>query len=187
MPPKKFNISLQDLKRLFIEQNMSRKRVAEHYGCSEVLIKKKCQEYGIKKPKQLENKNKERKEWCSCVWCGRRYSVSRFRVKNVKWLSKFCSTDCSSRSRFLGEAHKRAVLNSIAANRRVNFKKAKDKKANAQKIKDFYIEAKRLSIETGIPHEVDHIVPISKGGKHHEKNLQILTREENRRKHTKNV
>ena len=38
---------------------------------------------------------------------------------------------------------------------------------------------------TGIPHEVDHIVPVSKGGQHHPDNLQVLTRIENRRKGAK--
>lgn len=42
-----------------------------------------------------------------------------------------------------------------------------------------------LSEETGIPHEVDHVIPISKGGKHHEDNLQIITMSENRKKHNK--
>ena len=42
--------------------------------------------------------------------------------------------------------------------------------------------AKQLTEETGVPHEVDHTIPISKGGLHHQDNLQVLTREENRRK-----
>lgn len=39
-----------------------------------------------------------------------------------------------------------------------------------------------LTKSTGIPHEVDHIIPISKQGLHHPDNLQVLTRTENRRK-----
>ena len=34
-------------------------------------------------------------------------------------------------------------------------------------------------------HEVDHIIPLSKGGKHHEDNLQYLIAIENRRKGNK--
>jgi 5-methylcytosine-specific restriction endonuclease McrA len=34
-------------------------------------------------------------------------------------------------------------------------------------------------------YEVDHIIPISKGGKHSLSNLQYLTKEENRRKSNK--
>ena len=40
----------------------------------------------------------------------------------------------------------------------------------------------KISCETGLPHEVDHIIPICKGGLHHPDNLQILTMEENRKK-----
>ncbi len=47
---------------------------------------------------------------------------------------------------------------------------------------DLYSVAKSLTETTGIPHEVDHIKPISKGGLHHPDNLQILTRDDNRKK-----
>lgn len=52
-------------------------------------------------------------------------------------------------------------------------------------IKRLYKEASRLTIETGIKHEVDHIIPVSKGGLHHQDNLQILVWFENRRKGNK--
>lgn len=187
MPIKTFNITHNELRKLFIQQNLSRKQVAKYYGCSEVLVKKKCQQYGIKKPKHLESANKERKAICRCLWCDREFIVPRFRVKNKKWLSKYCSLKCSSDIRYLGEEHKRAMLNSVSATRRSNVKNAFDQTADIDKINQFYIKAKLLSKQTGIQHEVDHIVPISKGGKHNENNLQILTMSENRRKGSKYV
>ena len=48
-----------------------------------------------------------------------------------------------------------------------------------------YKECARITEETGILHHVDHIYPISKGGKHHPDNLQILTATENIRKRDK--
>ena len=54
-----------------------------------------------------------------------------------------------------------------------------------KKILEIYKECVRISEETGIPHHVDHIIPISKGGKHHPDNLQILTATENIRKSNK--
>lgn len=52
-------------------------------------------------------------------------------------------------------------------------------------IKYRYEDAKRLTEETGIKYEVDHIWPLSKGGPHLPWNLQILTKEENRTKGAK--
>ena len=49
----------------------------------------------------------------------------------------------------------------------------------------YYDESARLTEETGIQHEVDHIKPIAKGGLHAPWNLQVLTMEENRSKGAK--
>lgn len=49
----------------------------------------------------------------------------------------------------------------------------------------FYVEAKRLSDETGIPHEVDHFYPLNGktvSGLNVHTNLQVLTGVANRRK-----
>ena len=57
--------------------------------------------------------------------------------------------------------------------------------ANKDAIKEIYLKAKLLSEETGIPHEVDHIIPSNHPmvcGLHVENNLQILTKSENRKK-----
>lgn len=57
-----------------------------------------------------------------------------------------------------------------------------DKKA----IVALYREARRLTLETGIPHDVDHIIPLrgkSICGLHIPLNLQIITATANRRKH----
>ena len=52
-------------------------------------------------------------------------------------------------------------------------------------ILEVYNTARKLTLETGVPHEVDHITPISKGGLHHPDNLQVLTKDENRSKSNK--
>jgi 5-methylcytosine-specific restriction endonuclease McrA len=57
--------------------------------------------------------------------------------------------------------------------------------ADKAKLTWFYEEAKRLTIALGIKHEVDHIIPISKGGLHHQDNLQVLPWLENRAKGAK--
>jgi 5-methylcytosine-specific restriction endonuclease McrA len=182
---KKFNITKEKLYQLYIVENKTRKECAEFFGCSDPLIKQKIRKYGLQKPKYLQSKNVERKETLYCENCGSSFIVSRFRVTNEKWRLRFCSHSCSSKFRYLGEDHKRAVLNSIAARRRCRMKDAFDETADQQKINEIYCEAKRLTEKTNIPYEVDHIIPISKGGKHHEDNLQILLCNENRKKNNK--
>jgi hypothetical protein len=64
-------------------------------------------------------------------------------------------------------------------------KNAIPKWADMKKIRYIYKESRRLSLETGIQHHVDHIVPITSDivcGLHCEANLQILTFNENVKK-----
>jgi len=57
--------------------------------------------------------------------------------------------------------------------------------ANPEKIMELYKEARELEKSTGIKYHVDHIIPLSKGGLHHEDNLQVITATENLRKGAK--
>lgn len=60
--------------------------------------------------------------------------------------------------------------------------------ANKEKIKEIYVTAAKLTESTGIPHEVDHIIPLTNKivcGLHNEFNLRITSRQENRAKRNK--
>lgn len=83
---------------------------------------------------------------------------------------------------------RKEVLKFNQENRREAMALATPAWANKTAIAKIYSEAKRLTAETGIKHEVDHIVPILNKkvcGLHVEANLQILTKSENIRKHSK--
>jgi hypothetical protein len=44
-----YKIESEDLRRMYINENKTRKQIAEFYNCSEVLIKQRLKEFGIKK------------------------------------------------------------------------------------------------------------------------------------------
>lgn len=79
-----------------------------------------------------------------------------------------------------------ARRNAISAWQRAQQIKATPRWADKQAIAEMYQEAARRTAETGIPHEVDHTVPLRSKwvcGLHWEGNLQIITRVENQAKH----
>jgi hypothetical protein len=74
--------------------------------------------------------------------------------------------------------------------RRIGIGKRSPLWRNPVAIREFYNLASRLTKETGITHEVDHVIPLhgeNVSGLHVETNLQILTKFENRRKWNKHT
>lgn len=60
--------------------------------------------------------------------------------------------------------------------------------ADRELIKELYALAQKLTEQTGVPHEVDHVIPLQGNevsGLHVPDNLQVITRDENRRKANK--
>lgn len=83
-------------------------------------------------------------------------------------------------------------INAWAAMRRARKQQAKMllSATHLAQIEAIYAEARRLTAETGVPHEADHIHPLVGGnfsGLHVPWNLQILTATENKRKGNKLV
>jgi 5-methylcytosine-specific restriction endonuclease McrA len=97
---------------------------------------------------------------------------------------KYCSTECYDihRRKYKTKEEaleaKRKKVRAVSANYRAKLRGQTPPDADLKAIKEFY-----CNCPTG--HEVDHIIPISKGGLHILENLQYLTTQENRRKSNK--
>lgn len=98
-----------------------------------------------------------------CLNCGSK-------TRNIK----FCSNTCSSQHRHKDKNPKLSNRLRQAKYRAKGLRKLHPE-ADVEKIKKTYENCP-------IGHEVDHIIPLSLGGLHHEDNLQYLTIEENRKK-----
>ena len=57
--------------------------------------------------------------------------------------------------------------------------------ADYDKILAFYTESAFMEELTGEKYHVDHIMPLARGGFHHQGNLQVIPARENLHKHTK--
>ena len=90
-----------------------------------------------------------------------------------------------SAKRYQDDPKYRARMRSRTRARQYNIRNTELTAQQREEITSIYQEAERLTAETGIPHEVDHIHPLSKGGSHTPENLQVLTQFENRSKGAK--
>lgn len=76
------------------------------------------------------------------------------------------------------------------ARRRILMNLATPRWANRKEMMKVYLDRERIVRETGVPHEVDHIVPIVSKivcGLHCEHNLRIITAFENRSKSNRHI
>lgn len=111
---------------------------------------------------------------------GRRERAANGEWGHGRWPS-FVYTTASTR--LCPQHHALSLSNS--ASRRSRQRDASRITIESHKIKDIYLECKRISTETGVQHHVDHIVPLrgkTVSGLHVHWNLQVLPAHENIKK-----
>ena len=137
----------------------------------------KCKDCAKKHVSDWRQRNPEaHKEW---------YAANKDRKAEYwrKWYE--ANRDSRAESYSAWAKSNRGTINAIGTRRKKAIRDAAVPWGDKGKIKWFYDEAARLTAETGVRHEVDHIFPIrgrNSCGLHWEGNLRIVTREENARK-----
>lgn len=148
-----------------------------------------CKQCNIILP-QTKKRNKFCSTSCSAIF----NNASRIGVEKIPrhpcaycsapTLSKYCSVACSAegsrkyKDPVEAEKIKRNRVREISANYRAKVKNQTPIDADRKAMQKFYADCPK-------GYEVDHIIPISKGGLHSLENLQYLTITENRRKSNK--
>ncbi len=126
---------------------------------------------------------------CRCPRC-----AESNRTRNQQPKRKASRTACSKKNNRLGKLaawrrtpHGKACVAANGAKRRAWKRKQTPPLTltEHQQVAAIYKRCQDLTESTGIPHHVDHIMPLSKQGDHHPNNLQILTAAENMKKGAK--
>lgn len=132
-----------------------------------------------------------------CVECERDLAEQCFEdrvdwLKGIRYLAKIC-WECRGVERRANEAAAKrkmqvdALANAAgsAERRSAILVLARPRWRNIEAIREVYAEARRLTAETGIPHDVDHIYPLQSEfccGLHVHNNLRVMKASDNRAK-----
>lgn len=146
-------------------------------------VKKKA--LANERAKEYYHKNKEK---------GREQAVARYHRKisqDPESIRKYTRKYWAENKDKLSERNLEWRKNNIGRLRTYSIKRKRSTKlripkwADMRAINEVYKERKRIELETGIPHEVDHIVPLHGKlvcGLHVHYNLRVITKDENQAK-----
>lgn len=133
-----------------------------------------CKKCIVIRNKKYKEKNKNYCNQLTKEWCKNNRNQSNKIKKKYKEKHK---NDPSYQAKILNYSAKRRAQKRNCID---------DDTKDDNKIKKIYQIAKKLNIEAGFcKYHVDHIIPLSRGGKHHQDNLQIILAEENLKKSNK--
>lgn len=155
-------------------QSFCRQCRSERYRENKDHVLKTHQEY------RLANRGKERET--EALY--REKNREKLREKYLHFYYK--NHDSNKEAMMLRQKQRPWIYQAHMAARRSRLKNATPKWVCLQEIRSLYRRATNLSIETGVKHHVDHIVPLTSRtvcGLHSLDNLQILTACENKSKY----
>jgi 5-methylcytosine-specific restriction endonuclease McrA len=96
-----------------------------------------------------------------------------------EWKKNHKAEQQAYQEKYRSKPEKKAIRAALQSKREALKQNATLPDTNFKKIQEIYLLRGVMSEESGIFYQVDHIIPLSIGGAHHQDNLQIITREEN--------
>lgn len=138
--------------------------------------------------KNWQNENKEKVNEYAREWNQRNPEKRKEVIEDWRKRNPDKVKEMNRRAGKKWASNNKGARNAIDMRRKAAKIQRTPKWADLEAIKMVYTEAAKLSKETGIRHEVDHIVPlqgVNVSGLHVHNNLQIITRRDNRSKGNK--
>ncbi|MHA2218192.1 MAG: HNH endonuclease signature motif containing protein [Candidatus Hodarchaeales archaeon] len=160
------------------------KREHRYWNDNKEYLKECHKRWSLNNPeyqKQYYENNKERiKKYYKRYYKDNKDHISKC---NKQWSAenKELKKKCSKQ----WKTNNKSKVNAYTAKRLATKKNQTPNSANNKKIEYMYYMAQKISETFAKEYQVDHIIPISKGGLHHESNLQVLEATLNQEKHNK--
>ena len=185
------------------DKNKVREYNKWYYAQNREREKERVRQYNLNNPEKVKiwrgNVDKVKKNAQTKLW--RERNKEHLREYNRQYKKKYCSENSEKLRELKRNSYYKNIETYKAYRKRNSTRIATHnrkrellqisrvpKSANFESIVRIYEDAKRISEETGVPHDVDHIVPLQGklvAGFHAEWNLRIITSSENRKKHNK--
>lgn len=162
--------------------------LAEFYGCSVKPIKQKKKELGLLGVSPNCKVERIKDGLKKCLECNTLKPVKQeFYYNKAGHYYSICKSCYSEKRKAYYNENKEYYAEKSARYRASVLNAVPDDYSELDDLvwKVMRQHCKDLENLTGVPHEIDHIIPISKGGLHHRHNWQILTAFENRSKGNK--
>jgi 5-methylcytosine-specific restriction endonuclease McrA len=138
----------------------------ERYLANRDSILEKQREYGRLNASAIsERKRKYRAENKDALRERRREHDRKWRETNPEYYQEYMRE---------WRRNNRSSVNASKAKRRALKRQAMLPDSDINAIRVFYDLAERLTRITGVQYHVDHIIPLSRGGAHHQDNLQVV-------------